>query len=68
MPEPGRWKLSDLKQLIECSTAASGQVISELRSAATILEDEESTNFIFGKVIIENDLLNEEADDGDDDE
>lgn len=62
--EPGRWKLSDLKRFID---DGDGPVGDELSKIATLLEEEESSNFIFGKVIIENDLINDDDKESDDD-
>lgn len=65
MSEPGEWTLSDLKSLIETSTAADGHIISTLRKIADMMEKEQMSNFILGKVIITNDLSDDEDEEED---
>lgn len=67
MTDAGQWRLSDLKNLIECATAADGHVIDTLRNIVKLMEEEQSTNFILGKVIIENDMLDDDDDEEGDD-
>lgn len=66
--EAGSWTLSDLKNLIECATAADGHIIDTLRKIADLMESEQNSNFTLGKVIITNDLLDDEDDDAEDEE
>lgn len=65
--DPGRWKLSDVKALVE-STGDDGAVLETLSKIAKMVEDEQSSNFILGKVIIENDLLDDDDEEDDDED
>jgi hypothetical protein len=60
--EPGRWKLSDLRTMLD---DGEGPVMNELSKIADLLENEGNKNFILGKVIIENDLHKDEESDND---
>lgn len=66
--DAGRWTLSDLKQLLECATSADGHIVSTLRSIVKIMEEEQNSNFILGKVVIVNDLLEEDEVEDEDEE
>lgn len=66
MKDSGRWKLSDVKALVD-STGDGGKVLETLANIVQLLEAEQSSNFIIGKVIIENDLLDAEEEENDDD-
>jgi hypothetical protein len=57
--DPGRWSLVDLKQCLE---NGDGPLYDHLMSISELIEQEKSSNFILAKVIIENDLDDEDAD------
>lgn len=61
--EPGDWALSDLQGLLACATAADGHIVETLRNIAKLMEEEQNSNFILGKVIIRNDTLDDVEED-----
>lgn len=65
---PGEWKLSDVKALIEGETE-DNPIVEVLSKIFTMTTEEANPNFILGKVVIENDLLDDDEDeDAPDDE
>lgn len=67
MSDPGTWALSDVKNVIEGNPEPDSHIVDTLRKIVTIMEDEQSAKFILGKVIIKNDLLDDDEDEDDED-
>lgn len=65
--DPGQWTLSELQDLVE-TVEGDGHIISVLRQIVETLKEEQNPNFILGKVVITNDLLDDEDDEEDEEE
>lgn len=65
--DPGQWTLSELQDLVE-TVEGDGHIISVLRQIVETLKEEQNPNFILGKVVITNDLLEDEDDEEDEEE